>query len=132
MYLLGYPNSLIPFHSMRALLWRFNVVGNFETYVALHVKCPTFLSYFNQFCNFSTDFHNIRNIRSHLYQLDAQNFYFTMSLFHASTCFEHNVLIIRRSKFYSLLYHHTYRWPSRAQVERGFSQLVHRTATYKV
>ena len=31
-------------------------------------------------------------------QLDAQNFYFTISLFHASTCFEHNVLIIRRSK----------------------------------
>ena len=25
---------------------------------------------------------------------------FTISLFHASTCFEHNVLIIRRSKLY--------------------------------
>jgi len=33
-------------------------------------------------------------------QLDAPNFHFTISLFHASTCFEHNVLIIRRSKFY--------------------------------
>ena len=32
-------------------------------------------------------------------QLDAQNFCFT-SLFHASTCFEHHVLIIRRSKLY--------------------------------
>jgi len=31
-------------------------------------------------------------------QLDAQNFCFTISLFHASTCFEHHVLIIRRSK----------------------------------
>jgi len=30
-------------------------------------------------------------------QLDALNF---MSLFHASTCFEHHVLIFRRSKFY--------------------------------
>jgi len=30
-------------------------------------------------------------------QLDAQNFCFTISLFHASTCFEHHVLIIRRS-----------------------------------
>ena len=33
-------------------------------------------------------------------QLDAQNFCFTISLFHASTCFEHNVFIIWRSKFY--------------------------------
>jgi len=33
-------------------------------------------------------------------QIDAQNFCFTISLFHASTCFEHNVLIIRRSKLY--------------------------------
>jgi len=32
--------------------------------------------------------------------LDAQNFCFTISLFHASTCFEHHVLIIRRSKLY--------------------------------
>jgi len=33
-------------------------------------------------------------------QFDTQNFYFTISLFHASTCFEHNVLIIRRSKLH--------------------------------
>jgi len=33
-------------------------------------------------------------------QLDAQNFCFIVSLFHASTCFEHHVLIIRRSKLY--------------------------------
>jgi len=33
-------------------------------------------------------------------QLDVQNFCFTISLFHASTCFEHYVLIIRRSKLY--------------------------------
>ena len=31
-------------------------------------------------------------------QLDAVNF--IMSLFHASTCFEHHVLIVRRSKLY--------------------------------
>jgi len=31
-------------------------------------------------------------------QLDAQNFCF--KIFHASTCFEHHVLIIRRSKLY--------------------------------
>ena len=33
-------------------------------------------------------------------QLDAQNFCFTITLFHASTCFEHHVLIIRRSKLH--------------------------------
>jgi len=33
-------------------------------------------------------------------QLDTQNFCFTISLFHASTCFEHHVLIIRRSELY--------------------------------
>jgi hypothetical protein len=33
-------------------------------------------------------------------QLDAQNFCFTISLFHVSTCFEHHVLIISKSKLY--------------------------------
>jgi len=33
-------------------------------------------------------------------QLDVQNFCFTINLFHASTCFEHYVLIIRRSKLH--------------------------------
>ena len=33
-------------------------------------------------------------------QLEAKNCYFTISLFHASTCFEHHVLIIRRSKLH--------------------------------
>ena len=33
-------------------------------------------------------------------QLDAQIFCFTLSLFHASTCFEHHVLIVRRSELY--------------------------------
>jgi len=33
-------------------------------------------------------------------QLDAQNVCFTISLFHASTCFEQHVLIIRRSNLY--------------------------------
>ena len=38
---------------------------------------------------------------------------------------------------YSIWYHHTCRWPSGAQVERGLvqpvlSQPVHRTATYRV
>jgi len=33
-------------------------------------------------------------------QLDAQNFCFTISLFHVSTCFEHMCYIIRRSKLH--------------------------------
>ena len=33
-------------------------------------------------------------------QLHAQNLVFVISLLYASTCFEHYVLIIRRSKFY--------------------------------
>ena len=32
---------------------------------------------------------------------------------------------------YSLWYHHTCRWPSGAQFERGLSQPVHCTATYR-
>ena len=31
---------------------------------------------------------------------------------------------------YSLWYHHTYRWPSGAQFERGLSQSVQGTSTY--
>ena len=40
-------------------------------------------------------------------QLDALNF--LMSLFQASTCFEHHVLIVKEVKIvlYSLWYHHT-------------------------
>ena len=33
-------------------------------------------------------------------QRDAQNVCSTISLFHASTCFEHHVLIIKRSKLH--------------------------------
>jgi len=36
-----------------------------------------------------------------------------------------------KSVLYSIWYHHTCRWPSGAQVERGLSQPVHRTATYR-
>jgi len=55
-------------------------------------------------------------------QLDAQNlfhnkFYF-MSLHVSSTCAHHQEVKIA---LHSLWYHHTYRWPSRARVERGLS-----------
>jgi len=36
-----------------------------------------------------------------------------------STCAHHQELKI---SLHGLWYHHTYRWPSRAQVERGLSQ----------
>jgi hypothetical protein len=56
--LLGYPGSLIPFQSRGTLLWLSNIAGKSETYLSPHVKCPTFLSYFNQIWIFSpTDFH---------------------------------------------------------------------------
>ena len=51
--------------------------------------------------------------------LDAQNFCFTISLFHASTCFEHMCSSSGgQIALHSLWYHHTYRWPSRAPVTR--------------
>ena len=39
LYLLGYPNSPILFRSQTAHSWRFNVNGNNETYLFLHVTC---------------------------------------------------------------------------------------------
>jgi hypothetical protein len=44
----GRRNSLIPFHSKRALLWRFNIAGNNKSYSSLHVKCPIILPDFIQ------------------------------------------------------------------------------------
>ena len=45
---------------------------------------------------------------------------FTIGLFHACTCFEHHVLIVRRSKIvlYSLWYRHTFRCVSLAVARR--------------
>jgi len=48
------------------------------------------------------DGETVRNVQSFFFilvinQLEAQNVCFTISLFHVSTCFEHHVLIIRRS-----------------------------------
>jgi len=46
----------------------------------------------------------------------------------SSKCAHHQVVKIA---LHSLWYRHTYRWPSDAQVERGLSQPVHQTATYR-
>ena len=51
---------------------------------------------------------------------------FTVSLFHASTCFEHHVLIVRRSKLY-----YTASGIMTLVGGRPVSQPVHRTATYR-
>ena len=37
---LRHPNSLIPFHLKRMLIWRFNVTVNNKMYWGFHVKCP--------------------------------------------------------------------------------------------
>ena len=55
-------------------------------------------------------------------QLDAQNFCITISLFHASTCFEHHVLIARRSKLY---------YTASGIITPTGGSPVHRTATYR-
>ena len=51
----------------------------------------------------------------------------TISLFLAATCFEHHVLIVRRSKLYYTASDiiTLCRWPSGAQVERGLASLTY-------
>jgi hypothetical protein len=48
------PNSLIPFHSKRSFLWRFNVAGKNKTPFGFQAKCPIFLP---EIWNSSTDIH---------------------------------------------------------------------------
>ena len=83
----------------------FNQSVTINFYVLLTVHLSIFISVFNQ--------------------LDAQNlfhnkFYF-MHLHVSITCAHHQEVKIA---LHSLWYHQTYRWPSRARVERGLSQLV--------
>ena len=65
-------------------------------------------------------------------QLDAQNLFYNkfiscLYMFRAPCAHCKEVKIVS----YSLWYHHTYRWPTHAQVERVLSQPVQRTATYR-
>ena len=60
------------------LLWKLNIYQSFDVLLTVHISI--FISVINQ--------------------IDTQNFCFIISLFHASTCFEHHVLIIRRSKLH--------------------------------
>ena len=64
-------------------------------------------------------------------QPDAQNF--IMSLFHASTCFEHHVLIARRAKLYYTVSGIVTPIGGRPvhRLREDLSQPVHGTATYR-
>jgi hypothetical protein len=65
LYLLGYPNSTIPFHSKRAPSWRHNVAENNKVYLGLRVKCPICLPIFNQILIFVTDIPKIPQYKNH-------------------------------------------------------------------
>ena len=69
LYLISCPNGLsnLPFLLKRLLLWRFNVAGNSEMYLGLHVKCLIFLIDLNQVLSVSTYFHE-----SHQYQISQK------------------------------------------------------------
>ena len=77
--------------------------------------------------------------RKHLWQilvinqLNAQKSCFIISLLYASTCFEHCVLIITRSKLYYTASGIITPIGGRPvhRLREGFSQAVHRTATYR-
>jgi len=62
-----------------------------------HKNCFKIIFSFNQLFNFKVFFDVLLTVHLSIFisvtnQLDAQNFCFTISLFHASTCFEHHVL----------------------------------------
>jgi len=90
--------------------------GRLDTHVEmraeLQVRCPysrpVLTKYKDGPTNSNTKFHVLLTVHLSIFilvinQLDAQNFCFTISLFHAFTYFEHHVLIIRRTKFYYTL-----------------------------
>ena len=52
----GCPNSLLPFHSKRTLLWPFKVAGNSNTLRSASKVPDIFVSYFNKIWTFMTDF----------------------------------------------------------------------------
>ena len=55
LYLLGNPNTLLSFHSIRAFMWRFSF--NNRMYLVFHVRCQIFLPDFNQIWVVSTESH---------------------------------------------------------------------------
>lgn len=62
--LLSYPNSLIPFHSKRGFLWRFNVICNSKTQLILYIQKPIFFSpIVNNYGFFRQIFVEVSNIK---------------------------------------------------------------------
>lgn len=63
-YLLGNPKSMTQFHSITALIWRFNLGGNNKT-SCIHVDCLTFCQILNK-SGFSRQvFIKVHNIKFH-------------------------------------------------------------------
>ena len=65
-------------------------------------------------------------------QIDSQNLFYNkfiscLYMFRATCAHRQEVKIV----LYSLWYRHNYTWPSGAQIERGLTQSVHGTATYR-
>lgn len=52
LHILGYPNSMIPLHSKGEFLWQFNVTGNNNPYLGLHINCLLILPKFNKIWGF--------------------------------------------------------------------------------
>jgi len=74
-------------------LWRFSVVVTRVCHLILYKTW-----WVHSFNSYRPFFKNKLNIYLSNWPTWCTKFYFTISLFHASTCFEHHVLIIWRSK----------------------------------
>jgi hypothetical protein len=88
------------------------VVSTTESYLAYFARCKSssgvYESLFITDTELCTFFYVLLTVHLSLFisvinQLDAQNFCFTISLFYASTCSDHHVLIVRRSKLYYII-----------------------------
>jgi len=92
---------------------------------------PCILFYFiNCFCQLNIDFDVLLTVHPSIFisvinQLDAQKFCFTISLFHASTCFEHMCSYLGVLALLGLLHKFD------VLLNVHLSQPVHETATYR-
>ena len=95
-------------------------------FISVSYESPFFVKYFKALCTASLVCVSTKWVFiSVINQLDAQNlfhnkFYF-MPLHVSSTCARHQEVKIA---LHSLWYHHTYRWPSRADDEHMCSKHV--------
>ena len=99
----------------RARLWSvLELTQHLHTWQHNQEKLPHFVRLYTRHGMKTFVFDLFLNIN----QLDA--LHFIISLFHASTCFEHMCSSSGgQIVLYSLWNHHTCRWSSRAQIERG-------------